>query len=192
MPATALRHPETPVELFDSSDLEIQSERENATVFAPSARVAPASPSAPDSAPDIESDDDVSWRDFAPQVERFTGAPPEGERRKRRGLRKRHRHFVMSGVFLAGLVFFIELVGLVYLYSLDLSAVRYAASLDKQTQQTSLQLALAQNQLAASSSPAKLDAWAGQLGYHKAGLAEMDDVTSNAPLPVATPKAPVP
>ena len=190
MSATALRRPETPVELFDPSDLEIQSERENAPVFAPRARVSAPSPLAPGIESDADDHDDVSWRDFAPQVERFTGAPPEGERRKRRGLRKRHRHFVMSGVFLAGLVFFIELVGLVYLYSLDLSAVRYAASLDKQTQQTSLNLALAQNQLAASSSPAKLDAWAEQLGYHKAGLADMDDVTSNAPLPVATPKAP--
>ncbi len=130
----------------------------------------------------------VEWREVAPLVDRFTNAVPEAERRRRRGLRKRHRTFVMSGVFWVGVLFGIELVGLVFIYSLDLTAVRAAATLDKSIQKTSLDIALAQNQLAASSSPTKLDGWAGQLGYRKAQLNDMDDVTSSAPMPAATPK----
>lgn len=171
MPATALRHPEIEADsldaAFDAPTLFINS--------APASSAAPAFRSAP--SPTTEN---VDWREVAPYVERFTGAPSETERRKRRTLRKRHRHFVMSGVFLAGTLLFAELVGLVWLGALDLSAVRYAASLDHDIQKTSLELALAQNQLAASSSPAQLEKWAAPLGYHKAQLPEMDDVTSNA------------
>ena len=137
-------------------------------------------------------EDQIEWKEVAPLVGRFTNTVPEAERKRRRGLRKRHRTFVMSGVFWVGVLFGIELVGLVFIYSLDLTAVRAAATLDKDIQKTSLDIALAQNQLAASSSPAKLDGWAGQLGYHKAQLTEMDDVTSSAPMPVATPKNPAP
>lgn len=135
-------------------------------------------------------EDRVEWQEVAPLVDRFTNEVPEAERKRRRGLRKRHRTFVMSGVFWVGVLFGIELVGLVFIYSLDLTAVRAAATLDKNIQKTSLDIALAQNQLAASNSPAKLDGWAGQLGYHKAQLNDMDDVTSSAAMPAATPKIP--
>ena len=137
-----------------------------------------------------DQDDQIEWKEVAPLVGRFTNTVPESERKRRRGLRKRHRTFVMSGVFWVGVLFGIELVALVFIYSLDLTAVRAAANLDKDIQKTSLDIALAQNQLAVSSSPAKLDAWAGQLGYRKAQLNDMDDVTSSAsaPLPAATPK----
>ena len=129
----------------------------------------------------------VEWQEVAPLVDRFTNEAPEAERKRRRGLHKRHRNFVMSSVFWVGVLFGIELVGLVFLYSIDLRAIRYEKSLQSQIDKTSLDIALAQNQLAASSSPAKLDIWAGQLGYHKATLNEMDDVTSSAPYVAPTP-----
>lgn len=168
MPTTALRHPEIESDAFDAAfDAPTQT-----ITYAPAARRSVPSPE--------PAEENVEWREVAPLVERFTGAPSETERRRRRVLKKRHRSFVMSGVFLAGTLLFAELVGLVWLYALDLTAVRYAASLDRDIQKTSLDLALAQNQLAASSSPVQLQKWAAPLGYHKAGLGEMDDVTSNS------------
>ena len=138
-------------------------------------------------APVIADENGVEWREVAPLVDRFRSEVPDSERKRRRGLRKRHRNFVMSGVFWAGLLLGVELVGLVFLYSIDLRALRYEKSLDSNIQKTSLDIALAQNQLAASSSPAKLDIWAAELGYRKAGLTEMDDVTSSAPIVVVPP-----
>lgn len=170
MPATALRHPEIESDAFDAA-----FDAPQIIAYAPSRRS--ASPQ----------QEDVEWREVAPLVERFTGAPTETERHKRRTLKKRHRNFVMSGVFLAGTLLFLELVGLVWLGALDLTAVRAADALDRDIQKTSLDLALAQNQLAASGSPVQLEKWAAPLGYHKAGLAEMDDVTSNARATVAVP-----
>ncbi len=128
----------------------------------------------------------VQWQEVAPLVDRFTNETPAPNKR-RRGLHKRHRNFVMSSVFWVGVLFGIELVGLVFLYSIDLRALRYEKSLDTQIQKTSLNIALAQNQLALSSSPSKLDVWAGQLGYHKAQLTDMDDVTSSTPYVAPTP-----
>lgn len=128
----------------------------------------------------------VQWQEVAPLVDRFTNEAPAAERKSRRGLHKRHRNFVMSSVFWVGLLFGIELVFLVFLYSIDLRAIRYEKSLQSQIDKTSLDIALAQNQLAASSSPAKLDVWAAQLGYHKAQLTEMDDVTSSSSAPVTS------
>ena len=137
-----------------------------------------------------QDEENFEWKEVAPMVGRFTNEVPDSERKRRRGLRKRHRTFVMSGVFWVGLLFGIELVGLVFIYSIDLTAVRAAATLDKSIQKTSLDIALAQNQLAASGSAGKLNGWAEQLGYHKAQLNDMDDVTSSAPAPIAaaTPK----
>ena len=128
----------------------------------------------------------VQWQEVAPLVGRFTNETPTPNKRHR-GLHKRHRNFVMSSVFWVAILFGIELVGLVFLYSIDLRALRYEKDLDNQIQKTSLNIALAQNQLALSSSPSKLDVWAGQLGYHKAQLTDMDDVTSSTP-----PVAPIP
>ena len=132
----------------------------------------------------------VQWREVAPLVDRFTNETPAPHHKRRRGLHKRHRNFVMSSVFWVGVLFGIELVGLVFLYSIDLRALRYEKSLDTQIQKTSLNIALAQNQLALSSSPSKLDVWAGQLGYHKAQLTDMDDVTSSTPYVAPTPATP--
>lgn len=189
MPATVTRSRENTAETLDSPQYNGPSAplHEYNTDFVASSRISHA-PAPADYV--VETDEqDVEWREVAPLVDRFTNAVPEAERRRRRGLRKRHRTFVMSGVFWVGVLFGIELVGLVFIYSLDLTAVRAAATFDKDIQKTSLDIALAQNQLAASSSPAKLDGWAEQLGYHKAQLNDMDDVTSSAPMPAATPKS---
>ena len=188
MPATATRPRENTAETRDgfNPNGSVPSIRENSTEFAAFSRVqeAPAEQ-------DLRQDEErVEWQQVAPLVDKFTNRVPEAERKRRRGLRKRHRSFVMSGVFWVGLLFGVELVGLVYLYSIDLTAVRAAATLDKDIQKTSLDIALAQNQLAASSSPAKLDVWATQLGYYKAQLNDMDDVTSSSPATAATPSAP--
>ncbi len=182
MPATATRHRENTAETRNGFNPHgpSYSTHEVPTDSVEFSRVS--------TAPTETVEDHVEWKEVAPLVDRFTNTVPEAERRRRRGLRKRHRIFVMSGVFWVGVLFGIELVGLVFIYSLDLTAVRAAATLDKDIQKTSLDIALAQNQLAASNSPAKLDGWAGQLGYHKAQLNDMDDVTSSAPLPAATPK----
>ena len=199
MPATATRSRENSADTLDSLQPIGPSApvREDSSDFAAFSRVSTAPPpldygvEAEVEAQVIEDENGVEWREVAPLVDRFRSEMPEAERKRRRGLRKRHRNFVMSGVFWVGLLFGIELVGLVYLYSIDLMAVREAATLDKSIQQTTLKIALAQNQLAASSSPAKLDVWAGQLGYHKAQLTEMDDVTSSAPIVVPPPAEPV-
>ena len=132
----------------------------------------------------------VEWQEVAPLVDRFTNETPAPDRKRRRGLHKRHRNFVMSSVFWVGVLFGIELVGLVFLYSIDLRALRHEKDLDNQIQKTSLNIALAQNQLALSSSPSKLDVWAEQLGYRKAQLTDMDDVTSSTPFVAPTSATP--
>lgn len=133
---------------------------------------------------------DLEWRTVAPYVERFTASRPAAEGIARRKSRKRHRPFVLSGPFLAGTLVFLELMGLVWVYALDLSALRQEDALKKQIQQTSLQIALNQNRLASYKSSPKLVQWAAQLGYRPIEAGDFDDVTSNAPLPkpTATPK----
>ena len=174
MPATALRHPEIEADAFDAPAPSI-------TYAPPARRAAPLAPP----------EENVEWREVAPLVERFTGAPSDTERRKRRSLKKRHRTFVMSGVFVAGTLLFSELVGLVWLTALNSSAGRHYDALQKQESRIELEMALSNSQLAASVSPARLDAWAGPLGYHKAGPTEMDDVTTSVAAPApAKPKIP--
>ena len=183
MPATATRPRENTAETRDGLNAHGHASplREVPNDCAAFSRVDLAPASVPERDEIVRDEPGVEWHEVAPLVDQFTNRLPEAERKRRRGLRRRHRSFVMSGVFWVGLLFGIELVGLVYLYSLDLTAVRAAATLDKEIQKTTLDKNLADNQLAASVSPAKLDIWAGQLGYHKAGLTEMDDVTSSVP-----------
>ncbi len=133
---------------------------------------------------------DLEWRTVAPYVERFTSARPATAGAVRRKSRKRHRPFVLSGPFLAGTLIFCELMGLVWIYALDLSALRQEDALKKQIQQTSLQIALNQNKLASYKSSPLLSQWATQLGYRPIEANDFDDVTSNAPVPAPT-KVPV-
>lgn len=161
MPAAALRQPED-------------------DAFAPNA-------AAPDSALPNAPETDLEWRTVAPYVDRFTGAQPATEGIVRRKSRRRHRPFLLSGPFLAGTLVFCELMGLVWLYALDLSALRQEDALKKQIQQTSLQIALNQNKLASYKSSPLLTQWAAQLGYRPIEAGDFDDVTSHAPLPKPTP-----
>lgn len=160
MPAAALRQPES------------QPEDD-----------APSPVSAPQNLPVS----DLEWRTVAPYVERFTAARPAAEVIARRKSRKRHRPFVLSGPFLAGTLIFCELMGLVWIYALDLSALRQEDALKKQIQQTSLQIALNQNRLASYKSSPLLAQWAAQLGYRPIEAGDFDDTTSDAPLPQPTP-----
>ena len=188
MPATATRSRENTAETLDSQTYNGLSAptHEYDTDFVAYSHVSD-DVAAPKSQQTANEEPRVQWQEMAPLVDRFTNEVPAQDRKRRRGLHKRHRNFVMSSVFWVGVLFGIELVGLVFLYSIDLRALRYDKSLDNQIQKTSLDMALAQNQLALSSSPSKLDGWAGQLGYHKAQLTDMDDVTSSAPYVAPTP-----
>lgn len=189
MPATATRSRENTAETLDSQLYNGPSTpvHEYDTDF-----VAPSHVSdAPEH--DVANEEPgVEWQQVAPLVDRFinTNQAPAPERKRRRGLHKRHRNFVMSSVFWVAVLFGIELVGLVFLYSIDLRALRYDKALDNDIKKSSLDIALAQNQLALSSSPSKLGVWAGQLSYHKAQLTEMDDVTSSTPYVAPTPATP--
>lgn len=190
MPATVTRSRENTAETLDSQTYNGPSApvHEYHTDFVAYSHVSDAPIPAESELEDEEQG--VQWQEVAPLIERFTNETPVADRKRRRGLHKRHRNFVMSAVFWVGLLFGIELVGLVFLYSIDLRALRYEKSLDNDIQKTSLNIALAQNQLALSSSSAKLDIWAGQLGYHKAQLTDMDDVTNSTPYVAPTPATP--
>ncbi len=159
MPAAALRHLENEVE---------------------------TSPPTPTAAPETLGTPDLEWRNVAPYVERFTSTRPASENITRRKSSKLHRPFVLSGPFLAGTLVFCELMGLVWVYALDLRALRQEDLLKKQIQQTSLQIALNQNKLASYKSSPKLSQWAAQLGYRPIEANDFDDVTSNAPVPAPT------
>ena len=190
MPATATRSRENTAETLDSQHYNGPSApvHEDDSDFVASSHA--LNVAAPEEL-DVETEESgVEWQEVAPLVDRFTNEAPAPHLKRRRGLHKRHRNFVMSSVFWVGVLFGIELVGLVFLYSIDLRALRYEKLLDTKIQKTSLDSALAQNQLALSSSPAKLDVWAGQLGYHKAQLTDMDDVTSSTPYVAPTPATP--
>lgn len=171
MPANALRHPEIDEEVFPA--------------------VSPAnnpSPSPSSSDPDrSQQDHPVEWRTVAPYADRFIGAEPDPERAASRRRSRRHRPFVLTGPFLAGTLVFIELMGLIWIYALDLKALRQEDVLKRQIQETSLQIALNQNKLASYKSSPLLSQWASQLGYRPIEANDFDDVTSNAPLP-APPK----
>jgi hypothetical protein len=135
------------------------------------------------------SDPNLEWRTVAPYVDHFTGAEPTVDRAAVRRRSRRHRPFHLSGAFLAGMLVFVELMGLVWIYALDLKTLRQEDALKKQIQQTSLQIALGQNELASYKSSPLLAQWAKQLGYRPLQAGDFDDVTSNAPLPAPTKEA---
>jgi hypothetical protein len=120
------------------------------------------------------------WREFAPYVETFSGLEGANERaRKRRMLR--HRRFVMSAPFWAGVFVLIELLALLWVMSLRAQVLRQADAVDNQIKLVELENARTFSKLGAAVSPARLHKWAGELGYRPAKPIEMDDVTSNAP-----------
>lgn len=172
MPATALRHPDEeefvlPVSPPDSSDPSPQ-------------------PSPNDSAqngPPPNDPHNLEWRSVAPYVDRFAGAQPAIEQPARRRRSRRHKPFILSGAFFPATLVLLELMLLVGLYTRDLKTLRQEDALKKEIQQTSLQIALDQNELASYKSSPLLAQWAKQLGYRPIEAGDFDDVTSNAPLP---------
>lgn len=124
----------------------------------------------------IASEPEAEWRHYH---NRFAPPPRLKKRRKNR----RHRAFHVSASFVAGSLLLAELIALVWVYALDLKTLRYSNQLDRDIKTTSLEIALAQDQLASHNATPRLSQWASQLNYRKALSHEMDDVTSNAPLP---------
>ncbi len=148
---------------------------------------APSPVNNPASPPNSTASDDLEWGAVAPYVERFTGGRPAAEGVGRRKSRKRHRPFEFSWSVVAGALVFCELMGLIWVYALDLSALRQEDALKKNIQQTSLKIALNQNRLASYKSSPLLTQWASQLGYRPIEAGDFDDVTSSAPMPAPTP-----
>ena len=163
MSATALRHPETDEELA-------------VPAVSPTTHL---------------SDNDLEWRTVAPYVETFTGAVPASERASSRSRSRRHKPFVLSGAVLAGALVVVELMGLVWIYALDLSALRQEGRIDHQIREVQLQKALTDNKLASYKSSPLLTKWAAELGYRPI-VNDFDDVTSNAPLPAPAKKEETP
>ena len=126
-----------------------------------------------------ESPPEVEWHEVAPLIDRFTGQSPDNDRLRRRRTRG-HRNFVISAALCAGTLLFLQLLILISIKASELETVRTASALDREIRQTSLQIALAQKQLAAHDSLPLLNRWASEMGYKKATIQEMDDVTSNA------------
>ncbi|HEX9998151.1 MAG TPA: hypothetical protein VGB45_13510 [Abditibacterium sp.] len=169
MPATALRHPET-------------AEETVLPVVSPSQKPSP----------DSSTDPNLEWRTVAPYVDRFTGAQPTLDRAALRRRARRHKPFLLSGAFLAGTLVLIELMGLVWIYALDLKTLRQVDKLDREIAQVQLKKAQTLNKLASYKSSPQLAQWAAQLGYRPIGSSDFDDVTSNAPLPPVPAKKETP
>lgn len=128
------------------------------------------------------------WEHYSSYIDRFSGHHDEDERLRRRRRLRRHTRFRLSSLFCAGTLLTLELVALVWLYALDLKTIRQSNQLDHSIKETSLQIALTQDKLAARSASPRLNEWAQELGFRKAAPHEMDDVTKDALMPVATAK----
>ncbi len=131
----------------------------------------------------------ADWEHYSSYIPRFSGHRDEDERDKRRRRLRRHSRFHLSALFCAGTLLTLELVALVWLYALDLKTIRQSNALDHDIKETSLQIALTQDRLAAQNASPRLSQWASELGFQKAAPHDMDDVTKDAPMPVATVKA---
>jgi hypothetical protein len=131
----------------------------------------------------------ADWEHYSSYIPRFSGHRDEDERDKRRRRLRRHSRFHLSALFCAGTLLTLELVALVWLYALDLKTIRQSNALDRDIKETSLQIALTQDRLAAQNASPRLSQWAQELGFVKAAPHDMDDVTKDTPMPVATVKA---
>lgn len=129
----------------------------------------------------------AEWEEYSPYIDRFSGHRDEDERQQIKLRLRRHKRFHVSAIFIASTLLTLELVGLVWLGSVTLVAYRQSDALSRDIKETSRLIALTQDRIAAQSSSPRLSQWADQMGYKKANPAfDMDDVTSNAPLPAAT------
>lgn len=130
---------------------------------------------------------DTDWEQYSSFVDNFANHLGEDERHKAKQKRRRHKRFHVSLVTAVSTIVTLELVALVWIYALDLRTIRQSNQLDRDIKETSLQIALTQDQLSTQNAAPHLKQWAGQLGFVKAAPHDMDDVTSDAPLP-ASPK----
>lgn len=130
----------------------------------------------------------ADWEHYSSYIPRFSGHRDDEQREHRRRRLRRHSRFHLSALFCAGTLLTLELVALVWLYALDLKTLRQSNALDRDIKETSLQIALTQDRLAAQNASPRLSQWASELGFVKAAPHDMDDVTKNAPMPVATVK----
>ncbi|RYX84550.1 hypothetical protein EON83_09370 [bacterium] len=136
---------------------------------------------------------DTDWEHYSSYVDRFSGHLDEDERQKIKLRLKRHRRFHVSSLFIVSTLLTLELVALVWLGSVTLVAFRQSNQLDRDIQETNLQIALTQDRLSAQKASPRLNQWANELGFQRANPAfDMDDVTSDAPMPAPTAKAPSP
>lgn len=140
--------------------------------------------------PEIESAPVAAdWEHYSSYVDRFAGHLGEDERQKIKLRLKRHKRFHVSSLFVVSTLLTLELVALVWLGSVTLVAYRQSDKLSRDIKETSLQIALTQDRIAAQSALPRLNQWAGELGYRKYNPAfDMDNVTSDAPMPTATTK----
>ncbi len=130
----------------------------------------------------------ADWEHYSSYLPRFSGHRDDEQREHRRRRLRRHSRFHLSALFCAGTLLTFELVALVWLYALDLKTIRQSNALDHSIKETSLQIALTQDRLAAQNASPRLSQWAQELGFVKATPHDMDDVTKNTPMPVATAK----
>lgn len=170
--SVALRHPETEEPQISTRELRTRE----------TALAEPASRAVRESRgePMRGEESPLEWREVSAHIQTFTGATPEDERIERQIQRRAHKRFFLSSTFVAGTLLFAQLLGLIYLYGLELQTLRQDARVEREISRAQLDISLAQSQLAATKSDAELAQWSGQLGYRKAQILEMDDVTSRA------------
>ena len=131
----------------------------------------------------------ADWEYYSPYVDRFAGHLGEDERQRLKLRLKRHKRFHISSLFVVSTLLTLELVALVWLGSVTLVAYRQSDKLSRDIKETSRLIALTQDQIAAQSALPRLNQWAGQLGYRKYNPAfDMDNVTSDSPMPAPTTK----
>jgi hypothetical protein len=131
----------------------------------------------------------TDWEHYSSYVDRFSGHLDEDERQKIKLRLRRHKRFRLSSLFVVSTLLTLELVALVWLGSVTLVSYRQSDQLSRDIKETSRLIALTQDKISAQNASPRLNQWAGQLGFQKANPAfDMDDVTSNAPMPAPTAK----
>ena len=137
--------------------------------------------------PEIEYDQPApvapDWEHYSSYVDRFTDQRDDEQRARKKQKLRRHKRFHVSSLFIVSTLLTLELVALVGLYALDLRTIRQSNQLDRDIKETSLQIALTQDQLASQNAAPRLSQWASELGFQKAAPHDMDDVTSDARMP---------
>jgi cell division protein FtsL len=105
-------------------------------------------------------------------------------RRTRRALRRAHRPFRLSlTVGMASGFVLLQLVALLWLKGLALTARNRADVLDRKIAEISGEIAKTEDAVAKLSSPPQIKQWAEELGMRPVTQADIDDVRQRTPLP---------